>query len=121
MRKLFLASVIVLAAIPAYAGSLAIILTSGPLTGTVTATISDADATKFVAYAQASYPTRPNPAFDPACTQACAPATLPNNAAQALSAWASGIFAGTVANVQSYQQSVATKAASDGVAPISIK
>lgn len=112
------------------AGSLAITLTSGPLTGTATYTISDADAAKFIAYVQGAYPTRPNPAYDPACVakpDAVPPVvcdtrqTLNNNAAQSLKAWADGFVAGTAANVRNASQAAAAKTASDAVAPIDIR
>lgn len=130
MKRLFLAAA--LAALPglALAGSLSINLTSTPLTGTATYTVSDADATKLIAYVQAAYPDRANPAFDPACVVnpnavppvlSCPAARLNNNAAQSLKAWADGIVAGTIANVQSAQRATATKTASDAVTPIDIK
>lgn len=41
-------------------------------------TITAQNAARALAWATAAYPTIPNPAYDPACTQSCAPATLPN-------------------------------------------
>lgn len=131
MRKLFLAAALSAVFIgSAFAGSLSINLTSGPLTGTATYTVSDADATKLIAYVQAAYPDRANPAFDPACVVnpnavppvlSCPAARLTNNAAQSLKTWADGIVAGTIANVKSAQQATATKTAADAIAPIDIK
>ena len=121
MKRLLLTSALCAIALPAVAGSLTISITSTPITGSKSFTISDADATKFMAWAQSAYPTRPNPAYDPLCVSACAPATLPNNAAQALGAWADGVAAGTTANVQNYHQGLAVDTAKAGVGPISIK
>lgn len=121
--KAILTALALLTATPLYAGSLTISIASTPITGSKAYVISDADATKLLAFVQAAYPTRANPAFVPSCVApaVCAPATLPNNAAQSLAAWADGIVAGTTANVQSYQRGIAHDAAVAGIAPIDIK
>lgn len=108
----------------AEAGSLTIGLASTPLTGSKTYTISDADATKLIAYVQGAYPTRANPAYDPSCNPVpgpCAAATLANTAAQSLAAWADGIVAGTVANVQNAQKASAADTATKAVTPVTIQ
>lgn len=129
MKRLYITLALSMFTVPALAGSLTIGLTSGPITGTATYAISDADAAKLLAFVRDAYPTRPNPAFDPACVSnpsatppvTCPAATLTNNAAQSLKAWADGIVAGTTANVQNFQRAGARKTAEDAIAPIDVK
>lgn len=90
--------------------TLTISLASTPLTGSKAFTLSDADASRFIAWAQAAYP-GPNDVNG-------SPTVL--TPGQALVAWASGIAAGTVANVTSYGKNAAAATAVAGVAPVSI-
>ena len=83
-RALTLACVLGLSPFVAKAGSLTISVTSASpaFSGSKTYTIPDADMAKFYAFVQGAYPS----------------ASL----AQSILAWANGIVAGTVANVQNF-------------------
>jgi len=120
MKKIIIACVMLLVSQSVYAGSLALVLTSGQMNGTVTANVTDADAARLIAFAQAVYPTRANPAYDPTCNPTpgpCAPSTLNNTAAQSVQAWAQGFFAGTVANVVNYEKTKAATNAAGAIVP----
>ena len=94
-RALTLACILGLAPFAAKAGSLTISVTSASpaFSGSKTYTIPDADMAKFYAYVQGAYACVP---VAPATT--CTPFTL----GQSILAWANGIVAGTVANVQNF-------------------
>lgn len=89
--------------------TLTISLASTPLTGSKAYTLSDADASKFIEWAQAQYTTT-NDQGQP---------VVPTPA-QALVAWANGLVQGTINNVQSANQTAAAAAAMSAVTPISI-
>lgn len=90
-------------------GTLTISLASTPLTGSKVYALSDADASKFIAWAQAAY-TATNGSGQP---------VVPTPA-QALSAWANGIVQGTINNVLSANQTTASQNAVGAVPPIVI-
>src|SRR5665213_1858758 len=77
MKHLLLAAILAATVHPA----LAVPVTFTVGGSTFSTTITGANATRGLAWAQATYPTIPNPAYDPNCNPVpgpCAPATLPN-------------------------------------------
>lgn len=109
IRKLLFASAFTLLALPAFAAGVTV---SMGLPGHVfTTTITAANVARYQAWANAAYPTIPNPAYDSTCNPVpgpCAPATLPNPD-PIISVFAA-MWAGTVANVQSFEKQTAVQA-----------
>lgn len=106
MRRVLLATVFALVAVPALAGSITISITSAPITGSKTYTITDADSTKFIAWCKTVYV---SPVDGSQLTSA-----------QCLAAWADGLMAGTVNNVTGANRAAAASTASSSVSPIDI-
>jgi hypothetical protein len=99
-----------LAALPALAGTITISIATGPITGSVVKTITDADAATFIAWCQSAYP---GPIVGGVPTILAA--------GPCLQAWALGIFAGTVNNVTSWSKNSAASTAATAVVPIAIQ
>ena len=116
MKRFLLASALILAALPAYAGSITISVASASpaFSGTKTFTFADSDMVKFYAFVQAAYPAPPCVPVAPANTCTTTPYTL----AQSLIAWAQGFMNGTVANVENYDKQLVAAPATASVTPI---
>lgn len=91
--------------------SIQICITTTPVSGCVTKTINDADTATFISWCQSAYP-GPNDVNG-------TPTVL--SAAACLSAWAGGIFTGTVNNVTSWSKANAASTAATTVTPIKIQ
>lgn len=105
LRKLLLFSLLTLVPLfPAHAGSLT--LSAAPGGNTKTQNLTDAEVTRVIAWAKATY------------GQICDPTCRDRTNAEAFDAVATGIFRGIRDNVLRYEQELAKKPAGDAVQPI---